>query len=135
MKNKPHHKHSIEKNENLDFSTDLLHSKQEEEKKFQIELIDTNNIVKSPYRFNIMMLLFTFGHLKCKIISKQLQITPGNLDHHSKILIKNGWIKEKFIFEIRPLKMLEITEKGKDEFHQFALNLKNVIRSLRLDDD
>ena len=98
-----------------------------------ISLLESEYIVKYPYQFNIMMLLFKFGRLRFKNICKELKITPGNLDHHSKMLVKKGWVKERFALDIRPMKTLEITQKGKDEFHQYALELKRVLHSLKFD--
>ena len=97
-----------------------------------IPLLPSCSILKSPVRFNIMMLLHTFTRLRNKTLCKNLHITPGNLDHHSKKLIEQGWIRERFVFEIRPLKVLEITSSGKEEFYQHLTELKRVLKDIPL---
>ncbi len=98
----------------------------------EIPLLTSSSIFKSPVRFNIMMLLHTFTRLRNKTLCKNLQLTPGNLDHHSKKLIEKGWVCERFVFEIRPLKVLEITSSGKDEFYQYLIELKRVLNGIPL---
>lgn len=99
----------------------------------ELNFVTPDSVLKSPCRFNIMMMLYTFKRLRNKSIYKQLKITPGNLDHHSKVLIEKGWVSERYIFEIRPLKVLEITKKGEETFYCYAQNLKQVLRSLDFD--
>lgn len=96
----------------------------------ELPILDSKSLIKSPHRFNIMMLLYTFTRMRNKKICTTLKLTPGNVDHHTKTLIKKGWIKERFIFEIRPLKVLEITEEGKEEFRKYITEIKNVLNNI-----
>ena len=96
-----------------------------------LPLLVLNDLLKVPLRFNVMFLLYTYDRLGFTRLQKLLHSTPGNLDHHLKKLIKEGWIADAIVFSPRPLKIFKITQRGKDEFSDYVQHLQKVIKNLK----
>ena len=77
-----------------------------------------------------MFLLYNYEKLGFLALQRILKITPGNLDHHLKKLLKINWIKDKIQFSPRPLKIFEITKTGLKAFKKEIKRLKEILDKL-----
>lgn len=116
----------------------MENNKQNKEK----ELLNNNKIysesfdkeiIGAPVRFTIMLLLNTHKSIPNAILRKLLEISSGKLDHHIRILEKEGYIKkETKIFSNRPGSLIIITKKGKKDFKNYSLQLRDVLNKIEL---
>ena len=94
-------------------------------------LLESNSLLNSSVRFNIMFLLFNYERLGFLALQRILRTTPGNLDHHMKKLIESEWVLDRINFSPRPLKIYVITEKGIKAFKQETKKMKELLDSLK----
>jgi DNA-binding MarR family transcriptional regulator len=94
------------------------------------KILEKDEIILVPHRFNIMLLLYSEGEIGFTVLQKILQLTPGNLDHHIKKLKEKGWLRDKMIYSYRPLTVIEITDQGREAFYTHANRLKQVLKGI-----
>ena len=89
---------------------------------------EKNKIFSSLPRFTIMLILITNKKSKIIDLSKTLNFTSGNLDHHLKILEENKMLKKNSqLFQNRFYATVQITKNGMDSFTEYLELLKDVI--------
>ncbi|OLS29363.1 MAG: hypothetical protein HeimAB125_22750 [Candidatus Heimdallarchaeota archaeon AB_125] len=94
----------------------------------EIELPPTDEIFSISARFSIMFLLYINKKISFTNLQKLLNLTPGNLSHHLNKLMEQDFIEtKKMIFSKRPINMIFITEKGKEEFSTYLSKFKSVL--------
>ncbi|MFW9997523.1 MAG: transcriptional regulator [Candidatus Odinarchaeota archaeon] len=95
------------------------------EPSFTVSWKDKN--VSEPVRFIIMLVLYLNGEMDFTSLQQLLGLTPGNLDHHVKTLIKAGYVTKKKLISYRILTIIMITSKGKETFTSYASGLKDLL--------
>lgn len=99
---------------------------EKEDKK--IELPSTNGIFSISVRFSIMLLLYIHKKISFVEIQKLLNLTSGNLNHHLNKLIEKGYIDtKKMLFSKRPINVIFISEKGREDFSLYLSKFKNIL--------
>ena len=98
----------------------------------QINILERDEIIKVPHRFNIMMLLYNHDTIGFSVLKKILKLTPGNLDHHLKKMKELGWIKDRTVFSYRPLTIITITDKGRFSFRKYVEELQSLLNNIDL---
>ncbi|WP_456472775.1 transcriptional regulator [Methanocaldococcus sp.] len=85
-------------------------------------------IFNSEVRIKILALLYGLEFCEFKYLMEKLNLTPGNLEHHLKILEREGFIEvKKTIFKGKVRTIIKITEKGREEFKKFLENVLNLM--------
>ncbi|TFH29445.1 MAG: ArsR family transcriptional regulator [Promethearchaeota archaeon] len=98
----------------------------------EINLLEQDEIIKIPHRFNIMMILYNNTSIGFTLLRKILKLTPGNLDHHLKKLKELEWVKNSTFFSYRPLSVISITEKGRDKFKKYVQELQELLHQVNI---
>ena len=99
------------------------------DKDFKEITSEENKIFSVMPRFAIMLILHNYNSAKIKDLAKTLNLTPGNIDHHLRILEENNVIKKRMqIFQQRVYAIVEVTEKGKKLFNEYLESLKNLLQ-------
>ncbi|MHA2364019.1 MAG: transcriptional regulator [Candidatus Hodarchaeales archaeon] len=94
-------------------------------------VVPQNKILSSTIRMTTMIILLTHRKVKISELQKLLQISPGKMDHHAKVLENEGFvIRRGQIFKKRLLTILEITEKGESNIREYVKELYNVISKI-----
>ncbi|WP_456420137.1 transcriptional regulator [Methanocaldococcus infernus] len=87
-------------------------------------------IFNSEVRIKILALLYGMEYCEFSYLREKLKVSPGNLEHHLKILEKEGLVIIKKAITKKGIRtVVKITEKGKEEFKKFLgeiLNLTNL---------
>lgn len=99
-----------------------------------MELPDALTILHQPVRLRIMTLLYRQGDVGFAVARKALDITPGNLDAHSKRLAEEGLLDSRRVligdrFEVR----LFITLTGTRRYAAYLDVLETFLASARGD--
>lgn len=81
--------------------------------------------------FSIMLLLYLHRKVGFTELQKLLELTPGNLDHHTAKLKEAGLVKTHWMLSWRPLKMVELTKEGAQRFREYAIKLKGLLENIR----
>lgn len=81
-------------------------------------------------RFTIMFLIYLNKTIGFTELQKLLNLTPGNLDHHIKMLEKAGCIITRKKFSWRPLNIVQITERGTELFSAYIIYLKKILEQV-----
>ncbi|ASJ01646.1 transcriptional regulator [Thermococcus gorgonarius] len=76
-----------------------------------IRELTKNHVLGNPTRLAITIYLLPRGRGPFKDLQKVLEITPGNLDSHLKVLEKAGYIKVYKVITDRPRSAVEITDE------------------------
>lgn len=101
---------------------------EKKEKKLKDLTSEENKIFSVMPRFALMLLLHSYRSVKIKDLSKTLDLTPGNIDHHLRILEENKLVVKKMqIFPKRLYATIEITEKGEKMFTIYLQSLKDIL--------
>lgn len=107
---------------------------EKEDKK--IEIPSSDDIFSISARFSIMLLLYIHKKISFSEIQKLLNLTPGNLNHHLTKLIEDDFIEtKKMIFSKRPINMIFITERGKEEFNQYLSKFKSILDKIEAEEN
>lgn len=78
-----------------------------------------------------MLVLKTYKSAQFHELQSLMKITPGNLDHHLKILENNGFITRKTkIFSRKVGSNIEITKKGEEEIDNYLVSLKDILQKI-----
>lgn len=82
----------------------------------------------STARFSIMLVLSIHRKIGFTELRHLLQFTPGNLDHHTKMLIEAKYIRKYTKLTLpRSLTMFAITPEGMKQFKEYTSHLKSII--------
>ena len=95
------------------------------------EVLERGELFSAQHRFTIMFLLYL--HRKAGFTERQtlLEVTPGNLDHHLRKLTEAGYVKTSHVLDWRPLKMVEITSRGAEEFRDYAAGMRELLEYIK----
>lgn len=98
-----------------------------DKKEGDVELAPSDGIFSFSNRFNIMLLLYAHKKISFNELLKLLNLTSGNLNHHLTKLIEKDYIQtKKMIFSKRPISMIFITEKGRQDFRIYLSKFKDI---------
>lgn len=102
----------------------------------EIELPSSDDIFSISIRFSIMFLLYIHKKISFAELQKLLNLTAGNLNHHLNKLMENGYIDtKKMLFSKRPINIIFISEKGKEEFSSYLSKFKNILEKLEKEEN
>ncbi|MFX1286848.1 MAG: transcriptional regulator [Promethearchaeota archaeon] len=91
-------------------------------------LLSQNNLLTSPVRFPIMLILYTSKKVRFSELQKLLHLTAGNLDHHLKKLEEANYIlRKKELFPRRSHTIIMITKVGENSFRAYSEKLRDVL--------
>ena len=91
------------------------------------QILEKNDLITSPHRFNILYCLFDNGRMKWTELKNKMKLTSGNLDYHLSVLQKKGWIIKDKEFQERILQFIDISEYGRVEFMILSLSISICI--------
>lgn len=85
-------------------------------------------VIHQPVRLKVMTLLYRHGDVGFTEAHKNLGLTPGNLDAHSKKLAEEGLLESRRVlmkdhFEVR----LRITQEGTRRFDAYLRALQGFL--------
>jgi len=89
-----------------------------------------NSVLGSPIRLAIVLYLLPRGRVLFRDLLQVLEVTPGNLDSHLKVLERAGYVRIYKVFADRPRTAVRITEKGAEETGRYLRALKEVLDSI-----
>lgn len=89
-----------------------------------------HEVLGNPVRLGVMLYLLSRRRATFSEIQKVLELTPGNLDSHLKVLERAGMVKVGKVIADRPRTVVEITEKGVDETRDYVRRLKEALEGL-----
>jgi len=61
-------------------------------------------------------------------LQRLLGLSPGNLDHHLRRLSEAGYVKTRYVLDLRPLKVVEITSLGAEVFREYAAGMRELLK-------
>jgi DNA-binding MarR family transcriptional regulator len=95
-------------------------------------LTDINRLIHEPARMAIMSLLYVVESADYLFLVNQTGLTWGNLSAHLSKLEEAGYVEvEKTFKGKRPNTTLRLTEKGRQAFRQYALQMKQIFGDFR----
>ncbi len=94
------------------------------------EILEKNDLITAPHRFNILYCLYDSGRLNWTELKKKLQLTSGNLDYHLSVLQKKGWIIKDQEFQERILQFIDISEYGRVEFTKYTEKISQMCQQI-----
>ena len=77
-----------------------------------------------------MYLLFLKRRVGFVQLSRLLNLTPGNLDHHVRKLEETGLVRSRRVMLWKPLVVVEITAAGAETFREYAVKLRELIEDI-----
>ncbi|NJF25130.1 transcriptional regulator [Thermococcus sp. Bubb.Bath] len=86
-----------------------------------------NHILGNPLRLGIMLYLLPRERALFRDLQKVLDVTPGNLDSHLKVLEREGYVKVYKVIADRPRTAVKITEKGARETGDHLQKLRSLL--------
>lgn len=94
-------------------------------------LAQIDRVIHEPARLLILAYLSVVESADFLFLMNQTNLTRGNLSSHLSKLETAGYveIKKEFVDKI-PRTLLALTEKGRDAFHEYRRNMKQVLESL-----
>lgn len=97
-----------------------------------MDLSDELTVIHQPVRLKVMTLLYRHGDVGFTEAHKTLDLTPGNLDAHSKKLAEAGLLESRRVlmkdhFEVR----LRITDEGTRRFAAYLKVLQGFLEGAR----
>ncbi|WP_087035257.1 transcriptional regulator [Thermococcus litoralis] len=96
----------------------------------QLKELTSNHVLGNPIRLAIMLYLLPRTRVLFKDLLEVLELTPGNLDSHLRVLEKAGYVKIKKVFSDRPRTAVEITQKGAQETGKYLRLLREVLNGI-----
>lgn len=94
------------------------------------EILEKNDLITAPHRFNILYCLFDNGRMNWSDLKNKLNLTSGNLDYHLSVLQKKGWINRNEEFQDRFLQYIDISEYGRVEFRKFTEKISQMCQQV-----
>jgi DNA-binding MarR family transcriptional regulator len=94
-------------------------------------LADIDRVIHEPARLLILAYLSVVESADFLFLMNQTNLTRGNLSSHLSKLETAGYveIKKEFVDKI-PRTLLRLTEQGRNAFHEYRRNMKQVLDSL-----
>ncbi|EHR79695.1 ArsR family transcriptional regulator [Thermococcus litoralis DSM 5473] len=92
--------------------------------------LSSNSVLGNPIRLAIMLYLLPRERALFRDLLEVLEVTPGNLDSHLRVLEKAGYVKLKKVFSDRPRTAVEITQKGAQETGKYLRLLREVLNGI-----
>ena len=93
----------------------------------ELKKLVKNHALGNPVRLGVMVFLLPRRKALFKDLLKVLEVTPGNLDFHLKILEKEGYIRIYKVFAGRPRTIVEATDDGITKTRQFLRILRALV--------
>ena len=91
--------------------------------------LELNKVIHERIRLGIMSVVSARESITFTELRQTLNTTDGNLSVHARILEQNGYLKvEKEFVNRKPLTIFRITAKGKKEFVNYLVKLKEIIK-------
>ena len=100
------------------------------EDKEPLEISDKGGVFSAQQRFTIMLLLYLHKNVGFTELQNLLQLTPGNLDYHLRKLEEVGYVKTRHVLAWRPLKVVEISKQGAQDFREYAVSLRRLLEKI-----
>ena len=93
-----------------------------------------NEILTQINRFTLILILKNFKKVQFHELQTIMNIIPGNLDPHLKILEKNTLILRKTKYFGKTVgSNIEITKKGEEEMDSYLFSLKDILQKFNKD--
>ncbi len=94
-------------------------------------LAGIDRVIHEPARLLILAYLSVVESADFLFLMNQTKLTRGNLSSHLSKLETAGYveIKKEFVEKI-PRTLLRLTKQGREAFHKYRLNMKQVLDSL-----
>ncbi len=94
-------------------------------------LADIDRVIHEPARLLILAYLSVVESADFLFLMNQTNLTRGNLSSHLSKLETAGYveIKKEFVDKI-PRTLLRLTDRGRNAFHEYRRNMKQVLDSL-----
>ena len=93
--------------------------------KFSFKINDT---IHQPLRLKIMVFLMVEKQATFPTLEKELEVTPGNLGAHLKILAREELIViDKYFSNNKPVTKISITPRGEVEMKKYVQELKKFV--------
>ena len=94
-------------------------------------LVEIDRVIHEPARLLILAYLSVVESADFLFLMNQTNLTRGNLSSHLSRLETAGYveIKKEFVDKI-PRTLLRLTEQGRNAFHEYRQNMKQVLDSL-----
>ena len=107
----------------------------DETSEFDLEsLVNINEVVHSPARLAILLFLLSRNESTFSIICKALKLTRGNLSTHLKKLEDASLVSiEKRFVNTKPTTLISLTQEGRNQVMDYAVNLSSILKG-RLND-
>lgn len=96
----------------------------------QLKELTNNHVLGNPIRLAIMLYLLPRTRVLFKDLLGVLELTPGNLDSHLRVLEKAGYVKLTKVFTNRPRTAVEITEKGAQKTGEYLKLLRELLNGV-----
>ncbi|ASJ16572.1 transcriptional regulator [Thermococcus chitonophagus] len=93
----------------------------------ELKKLVKNHALGNPVRLGVMVFLIPRRKALFKDLLKVLEVTPGNLDFHLKILEKEGYVKIYKVFADRPRTIVEATDEGVAKTKEFLRTLMVLV--------
>jgi len=93
-----------------------------------LDTLKQGDIFSAQHRFTIMFILYLHRRAGFTELQRLLGLSPGNLDHHLKKLSEAGYVKTSYVLDWKPLKMVEITSLGAKMFHEYAAEMRELLK-------
>lgn len=93
------------------------------------------HVLNNPTRLGIMIYLLSKGRSSFKTLIELLDLTPGNLDSHLRVLERVGYIKVKKAIIDRPRTIVIITNKGVEETERYIRTLRRILDAIHHTED
>jgi DNA-binding MarR family transcriptional regulator len=88
-----------------------------------------DKLIHEPSRLIIMAHLYTVENADLIFFKRKTNISWGNLSAHASKLENAGYIEIKKEFRLKkPVTILEITDKGREDFKKYKNIMKNVFK-------
>ena len=107
-----------------------MSSKKKDHRDFQ-PIADIDRIIHEPARLMILTFLYGVERADFIFLTRQTNLTKGNLSSHLSKLEAVGYvdIEKKFVNKI-PRTLLRLTKRGRKAFQIYRQNMKNVFEDL-----
>ena len=84
----------------------------------------------NPKRFLIVSLLYALGPLTAGELRRALGLSWGDLDSKLRSLKERGYVKVKKVITLSgPRTLIELTEKGLEEYEKLAADLRRLLEA------
>lgn len=102
----------------------------DEESDFQ-HISDIDKLIHEPSRLAILTQLYIVDKADFLFLLPQTGLTTGNLSRHISKLEDAGYVKvEKEFLGKKPHTVIQLTERGKEVFRKYIMNMKEIMNEL-----